>query len=107
MGLLRVQFDVLHELFLRLRRERARAVHPRIGTPDRVSHRSSLPFVTAATPPPERANVNRLFRAALLATECRVAPPPKRDTSRADYVVCRGRPPLEFCEQVRGVTDRG
>src|SRR5712691_1134313 len=79
MGLLRVQLDVLHELFLRLRRERARAVHPAIGTPDRVSHRSSLPFVTAATLPPERANVNRLFWAALLAAECRVALPPEGD----------------------------
>jgi hypothetical protein len=35
------------------------------------------------------------------------APSPRSDTSRADYVVCCGRPLLEFCEQVRAVRDRG
>jgi hypothetical protein len=45
----RSQLDVLDELFLRLRRERAWAVHPGIGTPDRVSHRSLLRSLTGAT----------------------------------------------------------
>ena len=70
MGLLRVELNVLHELFLRLRRERAGAVRPGVGTPDRVSHRFP-PVGDRATLPPERATVNRLFRAALLAAESR------------------------------------
>jgi hypothetical protein len=60
MGFLRVQLDVLHELFLRLRRKGAWAVHPGIGTPDRVGH-CSPPSVgdLGATLPSGRASVNR------------------------------------------------
>src|SRR6266852_1553158 len=51
MGLLGVQLDVLHELFLRLRRERARAVDPGIGALDRVGHFVFLPVGDSCDPP--------------------------------------------------------
>ena len=64
MGLLGVQLDMLDELFLRLGRERTWAVHPGIGTPDRVDHRSPLRIGDfTATLPPRRARVKPTARA--------------------------------------------
>src|SRR5438034_4957037 len=100
MGLVRVQLDVLHEFFLRLRRERARAVRPGICTPDRVSHRSSLPFCDRR----EGRRQLRTEQAARASEWRRLEPEVPRTADAQTRASANDRPISTACRAALGLT---